>query len=114
MVAASIGARPAADRTSAAPTGLRLCGMVEEPPRPGPEGSAASPTSTCIISEMSRAALASAPTTSAASCASAATRTRWVNQGAAGSSSFRRLASAVITGSALSPSAERLPEAPPN
>ena len=88
--------------------------MVEEPPRPGPEGSAASPTSTCIISEMSRAALARAPTTSAASCARAATRTRWVNQGAAGSSSLRRLASDIITGSAFSPSADRLPEAPPN
>src|SRR5882672_5496593 len=49
------------------PTGLRLCGMVEEPPRPGPAGSAASPTSICIMSEMSRAALAKAPTTSAAS-----------------------------------------------
>ena len=54
---ASIGARGAAARTSAAPMGLRLCGMVEEPPRPGPEGSEASPTSTCIISAMSRAAL---------------------------------------------------------
>ena len=72
------------------PPGLRLCGMVEEPPRPGPLGSAASPSSICIISEMSRAALARAPTTSAASWAIAAMRTRWVNQGAAGRSSFRR------------------------
>ena len=29
----------AAARMIAEPTGLRLCGMVEEPPRPGPEGS---------------------------------------------------------------------------
>ena len=82
MVAASIGARAAADRTSAAATGLRLCGMVEEPPRPGPLGSAASPTSTCIISEMSRAALASAPTTRAAILGQRRhAHARWVNQG---------------------------------
>ncbi len=41
----------AAPSALAAATGLRLCGMVEEPPRPSPEGSKASPTSVCIISE---------------------------------------------------------------
>ena len=35
MVAARLGATVAADSAAAAPTGLRLCGRVEEPPRPG-------------------------------------------------------------------------------
>ena len=71
-------------------------------------------TSTCIISEMSRAALPSAPHTSAMSCASAATRTLCVNHGPGGSFRPRRSASAVITGSASWPSADSEPEAPPN
>ena len=40
----------AAASAVAAATGLRLCGMVDEPPRPSPDGSNASATSVCIIS----------------------------------------------------------------
>ena len=42
---------------SAQPAGFRLCGIVDEPP----PGSDASPTSSCISSETSRAILPSAP-----------------------------------------------------
>jgi hypothetical protein len=88
--------------------------MVEEPPRPGPDGSATSCSSYCIISAMSFAALPSAPVTSAASWAKPATRTRWANHGAGGSTRSRRLAKVFITGSAFLPSADSEPDAPPN
>src|ERR1700743_2321051 len=51
----------AAPSALAAATGLRLCGMVEEPARPSPDGSNASPTSVCINSETSRAILPQLP-----------------------------------------------------
>src|SRR3954454_25223301 len=61
MVAARLGAIVAAANADAAATGLRLCGMVDEPPRPSPDGSKASPTSVCIISDTSRAILPQVP-----------------------------------------------------
>ena len=51
----------AADSAATAPIGLRLCGMVEEPPRPPGAGSKASPTSVCIISATSPAILPQVP-----------------------------------------------------
>ena len=45
IVATRPGARWAHAITATAPTGLRLCGIVEEPPRPSPAPSAASATS---------------------------------------------------------------------
>ena len=60
-VATRLGATVAAESAAAAPTGLRLCGIVEEPPRPGAAGSNASPTSVCIISVTSRAILPQVP-----------------------------------------------------
>ena len=50
-----------AGERAAAATGLRLCGMVDEPPRPSPAGSKASPISVCISSETSRAILPQVP-----------------------------------------------------
>ena len=81
----------AAASALAAATGLRLCGMVEEPPRPSPEGSKASPTSVCIISETSRAILPQVPARMANTEAASAMRSRWVCQGASGSGSLSSL-----------------------
>ena len=92
IVAARFGAMVAAASAVAAATGLRLCGMVEEPPRPSPAGSNASPTSVCIISETSRAILPQVPAMIAITEAASAKRSRWVCQGASGNgrSSSRR------------------------
>ena len=49
--AASAGTCSAADRISVASTGLRFCGIADEPPRPSPAGSATSPTSVLAIAE---------------------------------------------------------------
>ena len=81
----------AAASAVAAATGLRLCGMVEEPPRPSPAGSKASPTSVCIISGMSRAILPQVPAMMANTAAASAMRSRWVCQGASGSGRFEFL-----------------------
>ncbi len=89
IVAARLGAMVAAASALAAATGLRLCGMVEEPPRPSPEGSKASPTSVCIISDTSRAILPQVPAIMANTEAASAMRSRWVCQGASGSGSFK-------------------------
>ncbi len=88
IVAARLGAMVAAASALAAATGLRLCGMVEEPPRPSPDGSNASPTSVCIISETSRAILPQVPARMANTEAASAMRSRWVCQGASGSGSL--------------------------
>ena len=105
IVAARLGAMVAAASALAAATGLRLCGMVEEPPRPSPDGSKASPTSVCIISETSRAILPQVPAMMANTEAASAMRSRWVCQGASGSGSlsscgqlFRDLQSLVAEG----------------
>src|SRR5271154_4076863 len=51
------GTRWAAAKVSEQAVGLRLFGIVDDPPRPSLSGSAASPTSCCIRREMSRAIL---------------------------------------------------------
>jgi len=45
IVETSPGARCAHAITATEPTGFRLCGIVDEPPRPSPPPSPASPTS---------------------------------------------------------------------
>ena len=55
------GARAAASSASRHPAGLRLCGMLDEPPRPSTAGSATSPTSGWASSVMSRAIFAASP-----------------------------------------------------
>ena len=59
IVATSPGACTAAATASADATGLRLCGIDDDPPRPGAAGSATSPTSVCASSAMSRPILPS-------------------------------------------------------
>ena len=114
IVAARFGAMVAAASAVAAATGLRLCGMVEEPPRPSPDGSNASATSVCIISETSRAILPHVPVRTANTQAASAMRSRWVCHGASGSGSFSSCASFSATSNPLSPRAAKVPAAPPN
>ena len=104
----------AAASALAAATGLRLWGMVDEPPRPSPDGSKASATSVCIISDTSRAILPQVPATMANTDAASAMRSRWVCHGASGSGSLSSWASFSATANPLSPSAASVPAAPPN
>ena len=62
IVPTSPGTRVAAESTAAHATGFRLCGIVEEPPRPFSAGSKTSATSVCDKSEMSFAIFPSVPT----------------------------------------------------
>src|SRR3979409_1778597 len=78
----------AAASAVAAATGLRLCGMVEEPPRPSPGGSNASATSVCIISWISRAILPQVPASIADTQGAPPVRARWGGRGAAGARYF--------------------------
>ena len=114
IVAARFGAMVAAASALAAATGLRLCGIVDEPPRPSPDGSKASPTSVCIISETSRAILPQVPVRIASTDAASAMRSRWVCQGASGRGRSSSRASRSATCNPLSPSAASVPAAPPN
>jgi hypothetical protein len=104
----------AAASALAAATGFRLCGMVEEPPRPSPDGSNASATSVCIISETSRAILPQVPARIANTEAASAMRSRWVCQGASGNGSLSSCASLSETCNPLSARAASVPAAPPN
>lgn len=81
-VAASCGARRAADATSVARTGFALCGMAEEPP---PLPSATSPISVRDRVSTSTAALPSAPAVKARHPARSATGVRRVCHGNSGS-----------------------------
>ena len=97
MVASRLGAMVAAASAAAAAVGLRLCGMVEEPPRPGAAGSKASATSVCIRSETSRAILPQVPARIANADATSASRSRWLCHGASGSGRSSRAASRSAT-----------------
>ena len=114
IVATSPGARTAAASATAQATGLRFCGIVEEPPRPGADGSAASAISLCASSETSRAILPRTPTTFPHAAASAAKRSRSACHGNAGSVRPSSRARASATSSPRPPSDARVPDAPPN
>ena len=94
--------------------GLRFCGMVEDEPRPGTNGSNASPTSVCIISITSVAILASVPVTSASSDTASAMPSRATCQGVGGRPSPSSAISASCTARPLSPSEASVPAAPAN
>ena len=113
-VETSPGARVAAAISTALLTGLRLCGMVEEPPRPAPAGSKTSPASVCISRLTSRPNLPRLPATRPSTLANSTRRSRWVCQGCSGKARPSSSASAAATGRACSPSAASVPEAPPN
>ncbi len=108
------GARVAAVSTTAQPTRLRLCGMVDEPPLPAAAGSATSPTSVCIISETSHAIFPKAPVSMPRNAAASAMRSRCVCHGNSGRLSFRSSASDCATGNASSRRLASVPAAPPN
>eukprot|EP01022_Parablepharisma_sp_SALTPOND_P016942 TRINITY_DN2599_c0_g3_i6.p1 TRINITY_DN2599_c0_g3~~TRINITY_DN2599_c0_g3_i6.p1 ORF type:complete len:1173 (+),score=341.22 TRINITY_DN2599_c0_g3_i6:1282-4800(+) len=112
--AACCGARWAAARAIIEDTGLRLCGMAEEPPRPLPEGSASSAISPCAISDRSVAILPRLPARTAISLPSRIHSSRWVCQ--AISACFNPSASAMRAATArpLSSSTASVPTAPPS
>ena len=114
MVAARLGAMVAAASATAAAVGLRLCGMVEEVPRPGAAGSNASATSVCIMSETSRAILPQVPVRIAKAHASSASRSRWLCHGASGIGRSSRARAAPPTSMPRSLRAASVPAAPPN
>lgn len=108
------GARSPAWSASIEATGLRLCGIAEEPPRPAPPGSNTSATSPCISSDTSRPIRAIAPVSSPSSAPRRATRSRLPCQEISGAVSPSRAASASATASPRPPSAARMPLAPPS
>ena len=110
----SPGTRVDADNTTAEATGLRLCGIVDDPPRPGAEGSNASPISVCINSDTSRAILPKVPTTRPSVVATSATLSRWLCHGTSGRAKSSSVASAFATSRPRSSSAAKVPTAPPN
>ena len=114
MTDTSPGTLVAAASTTAHATGLRLCGIVEEPPRPGAAGSKASPISVCIISDTSCAIFPSVPTSKPSVVATSATRSRCACQESPGSPSFSSAASALPTAGPRWPSEANVPAAPPN
>ena len=76
--------RVAAARTTAQATGLRLWGMVEDPPRPSADGSSISATSVCMCRERSRAILPRVPVARPRVVATSATRSRCECHGRSG------------------------------
>ena len=114
MEAARCGAICAQARAVAQATGFRLCGMVDEPPRPAAAGSETSPISVCISSETSRAIFPQVPARMAKALATSPSRSRWLCQGASGSGSPSSCASPSATSKPRLPSAASVPAAPPN
>ena len=104
----------AAERVSAHAIGLRLCGIVEEPPRPLPPGSETSATSFCIMSETSRAILPRLPVSTPQAHISIARRSRCACHGAAGHIRSSSCARAFDTEIPSLPRDARVPLAPPN
>ena len=101
-------ARAAPARVHIAPTGLRLCGIAEEPPASPP--SRTSPTSVCASSmHVERRSSRARPPRSASAAPSSATRTRFVCQGTVGSARPSSSAKSVATSSPRSPSADQRP-----
>ena len=113
IVATRPGARRAAATAAMAATGLRLCGIVDEPPRPSP-ASCASPTSVCASSTTSNPALPHAPAATPSAPARVASRVRSVCHGSTGACSPSRRANAAATAGPSSPSAANVPAAPPS
>ncbi len=97
-----------------AETGLRLCGMADDPPRPAPDGSASSATSPCAISDRSVAIFDRLPVQTATSQPRRSHSSRWVCQGAGGSASFRSSAMRRATAAPASPMTLSVPTAPPS
>ena len=95
-------------------TGLRFCGMVEEPPRPGANGSNTSPVSVAVSSTTSVAILASEPVTRARKAIVSAMVSRAVCQAMAGRASPSSSISASATSSPRPCSEASVPAAPAN
>ena len=108
------GARCAAASANIDDTGLRLCGMALEPPRPAPDGSASSPISPCPIKAQSVAILLKEPTSTPISQPSETQSPRCVCHTPCGSGSCSRPATRRATAGPCVPSVASEPTAPPN
>ena len=108
------GARVAAASATMEPMGFCLCGMVDEPPRPWPDGSAASPISACDNKARSRAILPIVPVRMPSALPRPAMASRRVCQGMGASARPRREARRFATSTPWSPSADNVPAAPPS
>ena len=93
-------------------TGLRLCGMAEDPPRPGTYGSATSPTSVEARLATSVAILASVPTSCANQHPASAMRARRTCQAIGPDAKPSSRANASSTAGPFSPSPARVPTGP--
>ena len=94
--------------------GLDFCGMVLLPPRPSSADSPTSPTSVCAMRMTSCAIFASEPLTKLSQPPNSTKLSRCACHGIAGAPSFNSLARACMTAKPLSPSAAKVPAAPPN
>ena len=103
--ASSPGVRLDAAMASMQAVGFRLFGMVDDPPRPSPPGSAASPTSPCMSSATSSAIFPRLAVQMPSAAINAASRSRWPCHGASGHGRPSSRASASLT--ATAPVAER-------
>ena len=112
-VETSAGARSAHAIAATAATGLRLCGSVDEPPRPAPPR-APRATSVCAMSVTSRATLPMAPAATPSAPASSPMRVRSVCHAIVGSASPSSTANARSTDGPSSPSEASVPTAPPS
>ena len=97
-------------RASAAPTGFRFWGIVEDAPAPAE----ISPTSVCARSRTSSAIFAAAPAATASAPPRAAMRARFVCQGRAGTARSSSSAYSSSTRMPSSPKPESVPAAPPS
>ena len=114
MVATCPGAVAAAERMIVAETGLRLCGMAVDPPRPGTCGSATSATSVEARLATSPAILPSAPIRIASQLAASAIAARRVCQAMEGAASRSSAANASSTAGPCWPIAASVPTGPPS
>ena len=95
-------------------TGLCLCGIVDEPPRPSSMASETSPTSACINNATSLPNFESVPVRMASTCTIAVRLSRCVCHGSEGSARSRLRARPVETEPPTDPRDAKVPTAPPN
>ncbi len=113
-VATRPGTRVAAATAATLETGLRLCGIADEPPLPAAAGSNASPTSDCISNATSPPILPNVAASRPKAHPTSTMRSRAVCQGSAGNGNSRVLARACATSRPRSCNEARVPAAPPN
>ena len=108
------GARCAAASAIIEATGLRLCGIADEPPRPASDGSLNSPISPCAISARSAANLPRLPHRMPICVPSVTHSSRCVCHAPAGTRNPSSPATRASTAGPCWPSTDNVPTAPPS